>query len=242
VKDRLAGSALAGMALVLSTTGCALLDDEPKGAGSADSSTVIGTRFTKIAPQGFIDLSLDLTNPGEKPVALGGRLVAVDSAGEELSTVQVTTAYGSERGRMILMPGVNVDFVQLGGPGADLVEDVVLSDQATHPVDVEPAAEVVDLVPLGDEGEELEYDATAVAARVDNPNAVPVDVRVVLLVLGASRPGEPQEAIRVEDVAQAEVPASDSTTVALDNRVRKLLRRLGTVNFVSLRAVFSPPT
>jgi hypothetical protein len=241
VSRRTGGAVHGALALVLAATGCGLLDDPEDGGRSAERSRDIETRFTKIAPQGFIDLSLDLTNPTDRPLVVSGRLVALDATGAELPSVQVTGVFASEQGRLVLMPGVNVDFVQLDGPGAEKVEDVVLEDQKSRPVDVAAAAQVVDLVPLDAKGVELEYDTTAVAARLDNPNDVPVEVRVVLLALGYPEEGAPQEAIQVEDVTQVDVPALGSTNVPLDAATRKLLRRLGGVSFVTLRAVFSPP-
>ena len=75
---RLSGGAPAALALVLATTACGLFDDGGEGLRSADRSSAIETQFTKIGPQGFIDLSLDLDNSSDRPVVMSGRLAAVD--------------------------------------------------------------------------------------------------------------------------------------------------------------------
>lgn len=236
---------LAAAALVLPLAGCGLLSDPPgeKDATMTDASS-IDTTFTRIGQSGYIDLSLELTNDTDQPLLiLDADLVARDADGEELPGVRVRTAFRTPLGGAVVMPGVAVDFVQLEGEGEEDVRDVTLEGGLVAPLpDTEVAAEPVDLVPLDRRGSELEYDAAATQVRLDNPNPVDVRTRVVLMVLGTSPEGQPQEADLVRDDATVDVPAGGSVTVDLDPRTIRLLRTRGRDAFVTLRPVAAPPS
>lgn len=231
-------------ALSLSCSGEAL-----RGPGEAARSSAavragdaveVRTRFTRMAPRGYVDLSLDVENPWETPVTLEGRLVARDGGGAELPDVRVRSAFGTETGRAVVMPGGAVDFVRLQGPGADRVREVTLEDTTVTPRGGAVLTEYVDLTPVGGRGEPLEYDMYARGARLENPNPHPARIRVVLMVLRAPRDGVPQEATLVHDVTTAEVPADGTTTVPLDAATRRILRTRGATSFVTLRPVLAP--
>lgn len=207
--------------------------------GSGLDASQIETEFTRIAPQGYIDLSFKVGNPFDVPIILTGRLVARDANGADLPDVTLTSAFGVERGQLVLMPGGDVDIVRVQGPGAAKVEDVALEDLAIEPTDAEPVTDDVDVERLDKRGEPLEYAMTARAVRLTNPNDVPVRMRVVVLVLRAPVSGVPQGITQTRDVATVEVPAGATEDVQLDAPARKLLRR-GLTSFVTLKAVFSP--
>lgn len=212
--------------------------------GEADLRTPDGseftTTFTRIAETGFIDMSLDFENPTDDPVTLVGRLVARDSRGAMLPDVRVTTAFGTEAGRAVVMPGVNVDFAQLEGRGEQEVREITLESPEVSLVDVSRETEYVDLKPLDGDGRELEYDDLAQQVSLENPSPAPTRVRVVLMVLSAPRPGVPQEATFVRDVATVEADATGTTVVDLDATTRRILRKNGLTSFVTLRPVLAP--
>jgi len=230
----------AALVCVLAAPGCDALEGPAERNGGPASPPEFASTFTKIAPSGYVDMSLEVANPTDGAVLIEGRLVARDASGDELPDVAVASAFGIERGRMVLMPGADIDFVRVEGADQDLVEDVTLEEVRSRPVGVPPADQPVELTTLDAEGRELEYDAEAVAARLDNPNDVPVRVRIVLLVLAAPVPGVPQQAVQVEDVTTVDIAPSASQTVRLDRATLRVLRRQGYVNFVSLRPVFGP--
>lgn len=198
------------------------------------------TTFTRIAPAGYVDMSLEFANPTDRPVVLHGSLVAQDADGAQVPGVTVTTAFGTEAGRAVVMPGGSVDFVQLRGAGSTQVRAITLTGlsvtASTRPV----AREFVDLKPLGAKGDEVEYDGLATKARLVNPNPVVARVRIVLMVLVAPQDGVPQEANLVRDVSTVDVPANGDVIVSLDADTRRLLRSRSVDSFVTLRPVLAP--
>jgi hypothetical protein len=199
------------------------------------------TAFTKLAEPGFVDMAFDIENPTDQPVTLTAGFLATDASGATLDDVTVTSAYGVAEGRLVLMPGRNVDFLQIDGLDAGLVEDIELIKVEHTVVDVPVPPEYVEALPIGGDGEQLDYDVEAVAARLTNPNDVEVHLRLLLLVLGNPPPGEPQQAVLVHDITDIDVAAGETLDVPLDEETRTLLLERGVENFVSLRAVPAPP-
>lgn len=212
------------------------VEAEPRTPGGSEFTII----FTRIAESGYIDMSLDFENPTGDPVILDGRLVARDSSGAVLPDVRVTTAFGTESGRAVVLPGVNVDFVQLEGRGEQQVREITLENADVTAVEVSPETEYVELKSLDGDGRELEYDMGAQQVSLENPNPFPVQIRVVLMVLGAPTEGVPQEATLVHDVTTVVAKASGSTVVALDAATRRILRKQGFTSFVTLRPVLAP--
>jgi hypothetical protein len=221
------------------TAGTAGTAGNPSTASPKESAR-FETAFTRIAPRGYIDLSLEFENPTSDPVTLRGKLVARDAGGAELARVRVTTAFGTESGHAVVMPGGSVDFVQLDGPGSQFVRDVTLQGVTVSTQDVPPIRQFVNLTPLDGAGNELDYDMNAQSVRLENPNSAPARVRVVLMVLRAPQTGVPQEATLVRDVTTVDVDANGTATVELDGATRGLLQKHGLASFVTLRPVLSP--
>lgn len=229
---------LVGVLLAVSGCSTVMPDDEPDARPLGEIQ--LTTTFTRIAESGYIDMSLDFVNPTDDPVTLVGLLVARDSSGAALPGVQVTTAFGTESGRAVVLPGVNVDFVQLDGPGEQEVREITLESPRVTVLDDVPETEYVELTPLDGNGRELEYDMLAQQVRLENPNPTAVRVRVVLMALRAPEEGVPQEATLVRDVTTVEADAAGTTVVALDAQTRRVLRRKGLASFVTLRPVLAP--
>lgn len=230
---RAAGLVLAATLVSLGSFGCS------GGSGGGPDLTDFGLKFTRIAPSGYVDMSLDFENPTRRPVTLRGRLVALDQGGVEIPRVKVTTAFGTEAGRTVVMPGGAVDFAQFHGEDSEMVRDVAFRIVSVSNADVPVLREFVDLVPLDQDGNDLEYDSTAQQVRLENPNAESARIRIVLMVLAASHKGIPQQAILVRDVTTVSAKGNASTVVDLDPKTRSILRERGTSSFVTLRPVLS---
>jgi hypothetical protein len=225
---------------LLAVSACSSATTNNEAEGRTPDGSEFTTTFTRIAESGYIDMSVDFENPTTDAVALDGRLVARDASGAALPDVRVTSAFGTESGRAVVLPGVNVDFVQLEGRGEQRVRKITLESADATVLDVSPETQYVELKPLDGAGRELEYDMGAQQVRLENPNPFPVRIRVVLMVLAAPEEGIPQEATLIHDLTTTEAKASGSTVVALDAGTRRLLREHGFTSFVTLRPVLAP--
>jgi len=213
--------------------------DAARPRASGLDASKIDTEFTRIAPQGYIDLALKVTNPFAVAITLNGTLVAHDAHGSALPNVEVTSAFGIEQGRDVVMPGGEIDILQLRGPQAADVRDVTLENVTVHRATAQAVSEAVDLVKLDGRGREVNYAMTARHVRLTNPNGVQARVRLVLLMLAAPKDGQPQMATQVRDVKTVELPANGSREVLLDAATLSLLRQ-GFTSFVTIKVVFAP--
>lgn len=216
-------------------TGCSTGSSE-RDASPADFETT----FTRIAPSGYIDMSLDFANPTNRSVTLRGRLIARDGSDGELPRVEIKTAFETEKGRAVVMPGGSVDFVQLRGPGADQVREITFEDVEVKKMAGAALPGLVELTPVGADRNDLEYDMDARQVRLENPYADPARVRIVLMVLQAPQDGVAQQAILVRDVATVDVEPKASKTVDLDSKTISVLQARGVNSFVTLRPVLAP--
>ncbi len=221
--------------LAFGLAGCSTNSSE-KALDPAD----FGTTFTRIAPNGYVDMSLEFENPTDQPVTLSGRLIARNGSNREMPRVVVTTAFETEKGRAVVMPGGSVDFVQFHGPGAEQVREVTFEDVSVTKAELPVISKLVDLTPLDIDGNDLDYDMDAQQVRLKNPNVKRANVRVVLMVLRAPQTGVPQQAILVRDVATVHVGPKASKTVDLDSKTISILQARGVNSFVTLRSVLAP--
>ena len=232
---------VAVLGLLVFSSGCSMPTGGSDGPESESEAVAeIDTTYTRIAGEGYIDMSLDVAHPGGGVVLLDGRLVARDADGAELPEVEVSTAFGTEDGRALVMPGGALDFVQLDGAGEELVRDVTLEDVRVTPVDQPPVDRLVELTSLDADDREA-YDLYARRLRLDNPNPQPVQVRVVLMGLRRAQTGVPQEAVLVHDVGEVEVAADDFAVVDVDAGTRALMRQAAWRGaFLTFRPVLAP--
>jgi hypothetical protein len=225
---------------LMSVSACSGATSRDKPDPQVVDDPTFSTTFTRIAESGYVDMSLDFDNPTDVPVTLEGRLVARDSGGAVLPDVEVTTAFGTESGRAVLMPGESTDVVQLDGPGEEEVRAITWESPEVTTLEVSRDTEYVDLQPLGGDGRETDYDRVARQVELRNPGPVPARVRVVLLVLRAPEDGVPQEAVLVHDASTVQAKASGTTVVDLDPRTRRILRTSPLGTFLTLRPVLAP--
>jgi hypothetical protein len=152
----------------------------------------------------------------------------------------VTTAFGLERGRALLLPGANFDVVQLHGRDAAKVRDVTLENAKMTELTGTPPSTFVEFTPLDATGTAVHTLVLAHQVQLTNPNTVPVRVRLVLMVLRVAQPGVPQQASLIRNVTTVSLKAKETTEVDLDVRTRSILAKLPLSAFALLRPVIVP--
>lgn len=198
--------------------------------GADDAELSFG--FQSIADPGFIDQSLTITNPVDEPLTATFTVTPLDAAGSPVEGVEVSTAYGSDAGEMVLLPGDNVDIVLLRGQRVQDVEDVEVTDVSIEEADFPDVESGVTVDAWS------YYDQ---ALTIDNPNKDPVSVAVSLLVYDLPAKGEPQQVVRI-------VPLLPPTTVErgrdqsfeLSEKALRALHRYTFSEPTSIKAYFTP--
>ncbi|HEX5541824.1 MAG TPA: hypothetical protein VFX60_09710 [Micromonospora sp.] len=160
---------------------------------------------------------LVIDNAGHRSVAPTLEFTALDSYGEALSDVWVTTVFGSDLGDLVVPPGESADVLVFEGAGSDRVEDVRVFVKDAAVVDFPLIRSDVEVEPLDAEGRPVTRNDrfTSVALHNDNPD--PVAVRLVYIIWTDPPPSRTQQAERVLPVGDLiVVPARGTVTVPME--------------------------
>jgi hypothetical protein len=218
------GLAGAGFAVLLA--GIVLTDVGRPGTGDE-----MAFRFVRATGPGYMDQVLDMTNDGDSAVAPTLTLLALDGTGDVLPGVTVRTAYGSDRGLVVIPPRSTVpDVLAFDGPGFRRVADVRVTVRRDERVKT-PSRAAGDLpaqrmlagritVPLED------FDSLLVS----NTNPVQVSVRMVCILWEDPPPGATQQMLASLPIGGlVSIAPHGEVRVAVTGPVRKAARGCGSV-------------
>ncbi|MFC8448709.1 hypothetical protein [Kitasatospora sp. NPDC057223] len=188
----------------------------------------------------YIDQTLLVDNDGDTSVVPTLVITAVDGAGKDLPDVQVTTAYGSDRGDLVIQPGGGYDVLTFHGTDAGLAADVRVTVKDLVPTDFSVSAAAVEAKPADAAGRPLtKFDAFD-QVILKNPNDTAVAVRVVYLVYDQPSAGASQQAIEVVPIGGlTTVPAGGTTSVAVSGDARAAVQKYSDGPAVSVKTCFS---
>ncbi|WP_344259946.1 hypothetical protein [Actinomadura napierensis] len=195
------------------------------------SPSQIGFFFKPTTGPGYIDQALFMTNYGTAATAPTLKLVPLDRAGHALPGVTVRTAYGSDRGLVVLPPhSTESDVLAFDGPGFRDVTDVrVVVRRKDHPK--RPAIAAEDLRArrlLGTRFTNPFQDFDTLLLH--NTNSVAVAVRVVCILWDDPPAGAAQQMVRSLPIGGLiSIGPFDEARVPVAEPVRSLARDCGSV-------------
>ena len=238
--SRTLGCVMAGMLVAACSAGSPAAE-----SNAEDPVDDLVFEFTRIAPHGFIDQALEINNLGGGALAPTVRIKALGADGKVLDDVDVSTAYGSDGGLVVVPPfGSALDFLQFEpreriGEVADVAVSVV-NVRELPDVGLGELRELPEVQPIAQNGAEVDKFGAFAFVDVQNPNPNPVTVRVVFLIYGDTAPGEPQQAELV-------LPVTGPTEIQANSSDRKPVlpefaeRSIDPDAAVSLKAYLSVP-
>ncbi|MGW6916910.1 hypothetical protein ACWGB8_24245 [Kitasatospora sp. NPDC054939] len=188
----------------------------------------------------YIDQTLSIRNDGPTSVAPTLVITAVDGAGKDLPDVRVTTAYGSDRGGLVVQPGDGYDVLAFSGAGADRVKDVRVTVKEAAPEQLPADASAVRATPADAAGRPMSKFDAFHQVVLTNPNTAPVSVRIVYLVYDAPKPGASQqvaEAVAIGGLTT--VPAGSTASVTVSGDAAAAVQKYAGGPAVSVKAYFS---
>lgn len=173
-------------------------------------------RYEPWGQSGVMDQTLSITNRGPDAVVLRLGWVPLDAHGRELPGLGTTSAYGTEAGRHVLPAGLTViDVLAFHGPGSRDVADVRVRVDAVEPVDFPSRLRDVVLTDRIDAGGAVVGPGVPYEqVRLTNVSRRPVTVRVALIEFETPPPGQPKQAVDVQELGGlVTVPGKGSTLV-----------------------------
>lgn len=164
----------------------------------SDIGDPLSFKFDSKAPSGAIDQTLTLLNREHEAVAPVLDITPLDAAGRRLAGVAVHTAYGSDRG-LVVVPARSLvnDVLTFRGRAAHRVRKVRVVIARRILVPGASAGDPPVVQRFDRNGTPVGTGARFDAFRVSNESASVVAARVVLLEYDHPAPGDPQQAIRV---------------------------------------------
>ncbi|MDN3359006.1 hypothetical protein [Actinomadura sp. DC4] len=187
--------------------------------------------FKRTTGPGYIDQVLHMTNYGLTATAPTLGFVPLDRAGHVLPGVTVRTAYGSDRGLVVLPPrSPGIDVLAFDGPGFRDVADVRVTvrhrDRLRRPASA--AEELHARRLLGTRFTEAPQDFDTLLLH--NTNGVAVTVRMVCILWEDPPPGAAQQMLRSLPIGGlVSIAAFDEIRVPVTGPVRSLARGCGSV-------------
>jgi hypothetical protein len=164
---------------------------------------------------GYIDQTLDISNPTTTGYVLVLKFVPMNAAGAQLPDVTVTTAFGSDRGAMLVPAGTKVyDILAFAGADAADVADVsvvVVHKTADAGAPVRPQLPTDQRIDA--DGEPTGESGTFAGVELTDPDTVPIRVGLVCIHWDQPPAGQSQQAISVTPVGIVWVPVGAPATM-----------------------------
>ncbi|WP_345454307.1 hypothetical protein [Nocardioides marinquilinus] len=230
---RALSTGLAGVLVVgLLAAGCGGGSEE---APAPDPQVELSFTFTSDGGDGFVDQTLDITNEGDAAGATVLAYTALADDGSELPGVKVATAFGSDRGGLVVPASTQVyDVLRFTGKDARRVSDVrvEVTDPGTLEDDVPPANDIA-LKLFDPTGRRTQNDELA-RLSVRNPFDQPITVDVVGLEFPDDSSGTTGKAPAVEQFTRASLLVGPLTVEPGTTASAKVPRRYLTRFFGSV--------
>jgi hypothetical protein len=190
-----------------------------------------------------MDQQLLIGNDGPQPVAPTLTFAALNSDGDRLAGVTVTTLFGSDHGGLVVVPGGAIDVLVFGGQGADQVADVKVTVDEAPAVDFPQVSTYVDVTPFDGKGLSTTRNSRFASVQLTNTNTSAVTVRLVYVVWSDPDPGQTQQAERVTPVGDLiEVPGNGSVMVPITGQAHAANETaFAEHRSASIKAYFSAP-
>lgn len=184
----------------------------------------------------FIDQTLLITNPNASDVAPVLAFTALGKDGSAVPGVQVTTAFGSDQGRLVVHSGRGFDVLAFSGPDAALVADVRVTVKKIIAMRTAGPAGYIEAEPLDGNGKQVSRFAPFAAVVLRNPHPVPVSRRIVHLAYDSPKAGASQQVVHRTPIGSlAVVPAGGELVVPVSEQVAAEIRRCSAGRAVSVK-------
>lgn len=187
--------------------------------------------FKRTTGPGYMDQVLQMTNYGFTATAPTLKFVPLDRAGHALPGVTVRTAYGSDRGLVVLPPrSSGADVLAFDGPGFRDVADVRVTvrhkERSKRPADSAEELDARRLLGTRFTDPSQDFDTLL----LHNTNGVTVAVRVVCILWEDPPPGATQQMVRSLPIGGLiSIAPFDEVRVPVTGPVRNLARSCGSV-------------
>lgn len=210
------------------------------GCGTRNTST-LSFSYRELGPDGYINQTLTITNHSFASFAPTLVVTPLDKTGHTLSDLHVTTAFGSDRGNLVIPPnGQSYDILTFHGPDAARVFQVKVHVKALTQVNSPAGPDHVNAQAADASGNLVSKFDNFDKVALINSNTTPVAVRIAYIVYDQPPPNVPQQAVSVTPIGGLiTVPAQSTILVPVTAEAEAALQKYSNGPAVSLKAYFS---
>lgn len=211
----------------------------PKLADPVESAS-LRFSYEHVSQPGYMNQAVEITNNGDRAVAPQLAYTPIDDSGSVVDGVTVRTAYGSDKGRVVVPRDYTVvDVLVFRGSGTHRVADVRVQVRKYDVVDHPTVDSDVGVEPLDSRGRVVDQHEVFDAVRLSNANTSPVTVCAVFLVHGDVKPDGTQQLQHIARVAgPTDLRAATSTQLRISAEARHANKRFAGRAAVSLKSYF----
>ncbi|MDF3293396.1 hypothetical protein [Streptomyces silvisoli] len=208
---------------------------------SSAQTAPLSFSYRSMGKDGYINQVLTITNHKSVNFAPDLAVTPEDSLGQVLPDLRVTTAFGSDRGNLVVPPnGTSFDILAFHGSASAKVRKVKVQIKALNQVDSPAGPETVATQAADANGQPVNKFADFDQVFLMNPNKTPVTVRIAYLVYDQPPSNVPQQTISVTPIGGLiEVPAQGSTVVHVFGAAKAAVHKYSNGPAVSLKAYLS---
>jgi hypothetical protein len=220
----------AALVAVLTTVGCSQISRVATGPDGADR---LSFSYHRTTGPGSMDQTLHIVNSGSAGVIPTLEFTPLDSSGAALPGVTVSTAYGTDKGKVIVPAReISYDVLAFAGAGAADVRDVRVRVRAKTDVVFPVGPQLVTAQAVDASGQPTSKLGPFDAVVLTNPNADKVSVGLVCILWDQPPDGQSQQAQEVVPLGVATIPGEGTATIAATGDARN--------GCGSLKTFFSP--
>jgi hypothetical protein len=185
-----------------------------------------------------MDQALSITNASDQPVVPTLRFTPVDGAGQQVLGVTVTTAYGSDRGQVVVGTKGGLDILAFHGTDASRVVDVKVDVTSVIAAKRVVVTRGLTLTYKDASGETVDKFGDFDKVLLTNPNDIDATVRMVYIVWDQpTDPHDAQQAVSVTPIGGLIIiPRHGTTTVQVEGDAAAAVARYGNgANAISVK-------
>ncbi|MEV5570327.1 hypothetical protein AB0L06_09760 [Spirillospora sp. NPDC052269] len=238
-------AAIAGVALVFfaAVTGKVYLPWGHTSHGDGvQKSGFLEFRYQARSGGGYVDQVLNIGNRNGNPVAPALAFTAQDENGDDLPSVRVRTAFGSDRGRLVVPPkSLGFDILAFSGPEADRARKVKVAVHGTVQV-LAPRlpSETLRATRIDAQERVVQAGRPFTKVRVTRPMSSLAgldapNVQVICISWGPNRPDAPQQMLAATPITAPTSTSADETDFPLTAPAKDHTETCG-----SVMAVYTP--
>ncbi|MFI7064653.1 hypothetical protein ACIBL3_26920 [Kribbella sp. NPDC050124] len=215
---RLILGSLALLTIAVGITGCSRAPERPM----TTKPDQLFISYQRHGPSGYMDQVLTILNKGPSAAAPTLEITPLDSTGAPVPGITVRTAYGTDRGKVVVSSqGEGFDVLAFSGADVARLADVRVKVRDVVPVNYVIPIEVADPQAMNGYRRPTTKFGPFTAVEVRNLNTEDITVGIVCIHWNQPPDGQPQQALAATELGVMTIPTLQTVTTPLSKSAQQ---------------------